>query len=58
MTEFPDMPVKVTINEYLDIAKFYSTEKSSVFINGILDKIYTELKSENKLNKKGLGLVE
>lgn len=58
MTEFPDMPVKVTINEYLDIAKFYSTEKSSVFINGILDKIYSELKSENKLNKKGLGLVE
>lgn len=58
MNEFPEMPVKVTINEYLDIAKFYSTEKSSIFINGILDKIYVQLKTTNKLNKKGLGLVE
>ena len=58
INEFPDMPVKVTINEYLDIAKFYSTDKSSIFINGILDKIYAQLKSNNKLNKKGLGLVE
>jgi len=57
MTQIPDMPVKVTINEYLDIAKFYSTEKSSIFINGILDKIYGELKSSGKLNKTGLGLV-
>jgi len=58
MNEFPDMPVKVTINEYLDIAKFYSTDKSSIFINGILDRIYVQLRNENKLNKKGLGLVE
>ncbi len=58
MTQIPDMPVKVTINEYLDIAKFYSTDKSSVFINGILDKIYSELKSSGKLNKSGLGLVQ
>ncbi len=57
MTELPDMPVKVTINEYLDISKFYSTEKSSIFINGILDKIYYKLKNEDKLNKQGLGLV-
>ena len=57
ITEFPNMPVKVTINEYLDIAKFYSTEKSSIFINGILDKVYTQLKDTNNLNKKGLGLV-
>ncbi len=56
--EFPELPVKVTINEYLDIAKCYSTEKSNIFINGILDKVYMKLKSENKLNKKGLGLVE
>jgi N utilization substance protein B len=56
--EFPDMPVKVTINEYIDISKYYSTEKSSIFINGILDKIYGGLKDENTLNKKGLGLVE
>ncbi|PLX07437.1 MAG: transcription antitermination factor NusB [Marinilabiliales bacterium] len=56
--EFPELPVKVTINEYLDIAKFYSTDKSSIFINGILDKVYVKLKTDNKLNKKGLGLVE
>ncbi|MDD4148816.1 MAG: transcription antitermination factor NusB [Bacteroidales bacterium] len=58
INEFPDMPVKVTINEYLEIAKYYSTEKSSLFINGILDKIYNQLKEQNLLNKKGLGLVE
>ncbi len=57
MTQIPDMPVKVTINEYLDIAKCYSTDKSSIFINGILDKIYGELKSSGQLNKSGLGLV-
>ncbi|MDD4218176.1 MAG: transcription antitermination factor NusB [Bacteroidales bacterium] len=58
INEFPDMPVKVTINEYLEISKYYSTEKSSLFINGILDKIYNQLKDQNLLNKKGLGLVE
>ncbi|MDD3687927.1 MAG: transcription antitermination factor NusB [Bacteroidales bacterium] len=58
ITQMPDMPVKVTINEYLDIAKFYSTEKSSVFINGILDKVYSELKNAGALNKSGLGMVE
>ncbi|MDD2634415.1 MAG: transcription antitermination factor NusB [Bacteroidales bacterium] len=58
INEFPDMPVKVTINEYLEIAKHYSTEKSNLFINGILDKIYNQLKDQNLLNKKGLGLVE
>lgn len=58
ITQMPDMPVKVTINEYLDIAKYYSTEKSSVFINGILDKVYSELKNAGTLNKSGLGMVE
>lgn len=58
ITQMPDMPVKVTINEYLDIAKFYSTEKSSIFINGILDKVYSELKLSGELNKTGLGMVE
>lgn len=56
--EFPDLPAKVSINEYIEISKFYSTSKSSVFINGVLDKIYLELKSSGKLNKSGLGLVE
>lgn len=52
------IPVKVTINEYLDIAKCYSTEKSSVFINGVLDNVYIELKQTKKLNKSGRGLLE
>jgi len=55
--EFPSIPVKVTINEYLEIAKEYSTPKSSVFINGILDKIVSEFKADGKLNKSGRGLM-
>lgn len=53
---FPSIPVKVTINEYLEIAKEYSTPKSSLFINGLLDKISKEYASDNKLNKTGRGL--
>ena len=56
-TSFSSIPVKVTINEYLEIAKNYSTDKSRVFINGILDKILIDLKSSDKLNKTGLGLI-
>ena len=56
--EFPNLPAKVSINEYIEISKFYSTDKSSLFINGVLDKIYLELKMSGKLNKSGLGLVE
>ena len=56
-TSFPSIPVKVTINEYLEISKNYSTEKSRVFINGILDKVLVDLKSEGLLNKSGLGLI-
>jgi N utilization substance protein B len=55
--EFPTIPVKVTINEYLEIAKEYSTPKSSVFINGILDKIVSDYKASGKLNKTGRGLM-
>jgi len=55
--KFPSIPVKVTINEYLEIAKEYSTPKSSNFINGILDKIVREYKAEDKLNKIGRGLL-
>lgn len=54
---FPSIPVKVSINEYLEIAKEYSTPKSSTFINGILDKIVKEYTTENKLNKIGRGLM-
>lgn len=55
--KFPSIPVKVTINEYLEIAKEYSTPKSSNFINGILDKIVKDYKAENKFNKIGRGLL-
>ena len=55
---FPYIPVKVSINEYLELAKLYSTPNSHGFINGVLDKIHQELKQSNKLNKLGRGLVE
>lgn len=54
---FPSIPVKVTINEYLEIAKEYSTPKSSIFINGILDKLIKEYKEADNLNKMGRGLM-
>lgn len=54
---FPMVPVKVTINEYLEIAKEYSTPKSSVFINGILDKLVKEYTNNGTLNKSGRGLL-
>jgi N utilization substance protein B len=55
---FTSIPVKVTINEYLEISKEFSTPKSNSFINGILDKILFELKAQNKINKIGRGLIE
>lgn len=55
--KFPSIPVKVTINEYLEIAKEYSTPKSSVFINGVLDKLSKEYKRGDRLNKMGRGLI-
>ena len=55
--KFPSIPVKVTINEYLEIAKEYSTPKSSIFINGILDNLVKEFEISNKLNKIGRGLM-
>jgi len=57
-TEFPSIPVKVTINEYIEISKEYSTPKSRQFINGILDKLVADLKSEEKIKKSGRGLLE
>ena len=57
MIEFPFIPTKVTLNEYIDISKYYSTRNSNVFINGVLDKITRFLKEENKIIKKGKGLI-
>ena len=55
---FPHIPVKVSINEYIEIAKIYSTPKSKDFINGILDKLMRKLKSDGRIQKLGRGLVE
>jgi len=55
--KFPSIPVKVTINEYLEIAKEYSTPKSSIFINGILDNLVKDYQKDNRLIKTGRGLM-
>ena len=57
LQKFPSIPMKVTINEYLEIAKEYSTPKSSVFINGILDNLVKEYIDKGTLNKVGRGLM-
>ena len=57
LVSFPSIPVKVTLDEYIDIAKFYSTPGSSTFINGVLDKIVEALTEEGKLKKTGRGLI-
>ncbi|RPG37198.1 MAG: transcription antitermination factor NusB [Muricauda sp. TMED12] len=56
LLNFPSIPEKVTLNEYLEIAKEYSTPKSSIFINGVLDKLAKEYKSDGRLQKIGRGL--
>jgi N utilization substance protein B len=57
LLNFPSIPERVTINEFLEIAKEYSTPKSSIFINGILDKLVREYKEDGKLKKVGRGLL-
>ena len=57
LKNFPSIPVKVTMNEYLEIAKEYSTPKSSIFINGILDKLVKEYEEAGTLKKIGRGLM-
>ena len=60
MTEllsFPSIPVKVTLDEYIEIAKYYSTPASGVFINGILDRCATTLTEEGIIVKSGRGLI-
>lgn len=54
---FPSIPERVTINEYLEIAKEYSTPKSSIFINGVLDKLIREYRESGRLKKTGRGLL-
>lgn len=55
--EFPFIPVKATMNEYLELAKMYSTPQSARFLNGILDKVLKDLNEEGRIQKKGRGLL-
>ena len=57
LVSFPSIPVKVTLDEYIEIAKYYSTASSSTFINGVLDKVVTMLTEEGRINKSGRGLI-
>jgi N utilization substance protein B len=57
LQNFPTIPVKVTLNEYIEISKMFSPPKSSLFINGILDKLIIKLTEEGKIRKTGRGLI-
>jgi N utilization substance protein B len=57
MLFFPEIPTKVTINEAIEIAKRYSTDKSGIFLNGVLDAALSKLKDEGRLKKSGRGLI-
>lgn len=58
MLNFDEIPIKVTINEYLELAKQFSTPKSSKFINGILDSLHNDFKRDGKIIKRGRGLID
>jgi len=58
LTEMPSIPVKVTMNEFIEISKYFSTPKSKIFINGILDNLIIELKASGRIKKAGRGLLE
>lgn len=58
LTSFPSIPTKVTLNEFVEISKQYSTDKSKDFINGILDRLMKQLNKEGKIRKQGRGLQE
>lgn len=58
LTSFPSIPIKVTLDEYIEIAKYYSTPGSSVFINGVLDRLVDALTAEGRIVKSGRGLID
>lgn len=58
LLEFPQIPIKVTLNEYIELAKWYSSDKSKVFINGILDRLIVDLRDSGRLVKTGRGLYQ
>ena len=53
----PELPLKVSLNEYIEISKYYSTNKSKMFINGLIDNAINDFKKANKINKTGRGLL-
>jgi N utilization substance protein B len=57
LLDFPSIPTKVTLNEFVEISKLYSTDKSKDFINGILDRLMKQLTDEGRINKRGRGLI-
>jgi transcription antitermination factor NusB len=58
LLKFPDIPIKVSVNEAIEISKKYSTSKSNIFINGILDSLLIKFKKEGRISKKGRGLID
>ena len=54
---FPEIPVKVTMNEYVELAKFYGTPKSRSFVNGLLDRLMQQLRDSGEIAKVGKGLL-
>ena len=58
LIEFPSIPIKVTLNEYIELSKEYSSPKSKVFINGVLDKLIIDYKEQGIIRKAGRGLME
>lgn len=58
LTDFPTIPTKVTINEYVDLSKMYSTDKSREFVNGILDRMMKKFKEDGTVKKEGRGLLD
>ena len=58
LMEFPSIPIKVSLNEYIELAKMYSTPKSKVFVNGVLDKLIFDLREKKMIKKTGRGLLE
>jgi N utilization substance protein B len=55
---FPSIPIKVSMNEYIELSKIYSTPQSKAFVNGLLDKIVGEMKEKGEIKKAGRGLIE
>lgn len=58
LLEFPQIPIKVTLNEYIELAKWYSSDKSKVFVNGILDRLIVDLRDNGRIVKTGRGLYQ